>query len=151
MHDSGQEILSSANRRIRRVRRSTGRLVACALGFGVAYYFDPENGALRRKRLHRLLQRVAQRVDAALAPEAGDPPPDLPAIRRALRPESEPDLGSGGPAPAPAPDSPPRARRRPANRTHRPGAPPHPIDLSRLGSSAIGSTLTRTHRRNSGR
>jgi hypothetical protein len=107
MHDSGQEILSSANRRIRRVRRSTGRLVASALGFGVAYYFDPENGALRRKRLHQLLQRVAQRVDAALAPEAGDPPPDVPSIRRALRPESEPDLGSH--SPARAQDLPPRA------------------------------------------
>jgi hypothetical protein len=108
MHDSGQEILSSASRRIRRARRSTGRLAASALGFGVAYYFDPENGALRRKRLHQWLRRVAQRVDAALAPEAEDPPPELPSIRRALRPEPEPDLGSGGPAQAQ--DPPPRAQ-----------------------------------------
>jgi len=107
MHINRQELISSASRRGRRARRTTGRILVSALGFGVAYYFDPENGALRRKRLHQLLQRVAQRVDAALAPEAGDPPPDVPSIRRALRPESEPDLGSH--SPARAQDLPPRA------------------------------------------
>ncbi len=90
MHDNQQEMLRSANRRIRRVRRSTGRLVAAALGFAVAYYFDTENGALRRKRLHQLFERGAQRIDAVLAPEAGDPPSVLSPMRRVREPVGPP-------------------------------------------------------------
>jgi hypothetical protein len=97
MHDSQQEILHSANRRIRRVRRTTGRLVASALGFGVAYYFDTENGALRRKRLHQSFQRAAQRIGAVLGPEAEDPPSVLSPMRRVREPEGPP------PAEDPAP------------------------------------------------
>lgn len=87
MHSNRQELLSSANRRMRRARRSIGRMVVSALGFGVAYYFDTENGALRRKRLHQLLQRTARSIDSVLAPEAGDPPPTFSPMLRGLRPE----------------------------------------------------------------
>ena len=51
MHINRQELLSSATRRMRRARRTTGRILVSALGFGVAYYFDTENGEVRRQRL----------------------------------------------------------------------------------------------------
>ena len=54
--DTGRNSLRSASRRIQRGRKTTGRIVASALGFGVAYYFDAENGALRRKRLQHALR-----------------------------------------------------------------------------------------------
>ena len=54
MHDNGQGLISSAIRQARRVRRTTGRLVVSGLGFGLAYYFDMENGAERREQLRRL-------------------------------------------------------------------------------------------------
>ena len=75
MHINRQELISSANRRARRARRTTGRIVVSALGFGVAYYFDTENGDQRRKRLVEALKRTAQGIDSALVPdEAGNPP-----------------------------------------------------------------------------
>ncbi len=82
-----QGLLSSANRRIRRARRSIGRIMASVLGFGVAYYFDTENGALRRTWLRQLLQRTARSVDSVMAPEAGDPPPSFSPMLRGLRPD----------------------------------------------------------------
>jgi hypothetical protein len=67
---------------MRRARKTSGRLLASALGFGVAYYFDTENGASRRKQLQRWLSRTAQRVDSVFDSEAGDPPPVFyPAMR----------------------------------------------------------------------
>jgi hypothetical protein len=55
--------------------------VASALGFGLAYYFDTQNGALRRKRLHQSAQRTIHQINAALAPEATDPPDFSPILR----------------------------------------------------------------------
>jgi hypothetical protein len=69
-----QELMRSASRRIRRGRRITGRIVASALGFGVAYYFDTENGDLRRKRLYHSAQRAHHVVRQRLAPDVAEPP-----------------------------------------------------------------------------
>ncbi len=82
-----QELLRSANRRMLRVRRATGRIVVSALGFGVAYYFDTENGALRWKRLHEMVQRALGNVDAVRASDVGDAPPVFEPVLRALRAE----------------------------------------------------------------
>ena len=71
MHVKRQELLSSANRRVRRARRTTGRIVVSALGFGLAYYFDAETGAARRSALWRWLRRAAHDVDSALKSQGG--------------------------------------------------------------------------------
>jgi hypothetical protein len=84
-----QELLSSANRRIRRGRKTTGRIVVSALGFGLAYYFDTENGAARRKRLQQFVQRTARNIESGLAPEVGEPPAVFPPVLRTHRPESQ--------------------------------------------------------------
>jgi hypothetical protein len=62
--------------------------VASALGFGVAYYFDMENGALRRKRLHQAARRTFRQINGALAPEAVDPPVFTPILREHRDPHS---------------------------------------------------------------
>ena len=74
MQTNRQELVRSARRRVQRGRKTTGRIVASALGFGVAYYFDAENGGERRKRLHQMVQHAARDVSARLASDAGDPP-----------------------------------------------------------------------------
>jgi hypothetical protein len=89
MHINRQELFSSANRRARRARRTTGRILVSALGFGVAYYFDTEKGDRRRKHLYGALQRTAHSIDSVLAPEAGDPPPLFTPLLRAFRPDAE--------------------------------------------------------------
>jgi hypothetical protein len=75
MHMNRQELMRSANRRLRRGKRTTGRIVVSTLGFGVAYYFDTENGELRRKRLHHMAQRAFRAIDDRSAPDVSDPPP----------------------------------------------------------------------------
>jgi hypothetical protein len=90
MHMKRQELMSSANRRARRARRTTGRILVSALGFGVAYYFDTENGGIRRKQLQRWLQQTARNVDSVLTSEVGDPPPSFSPLWRGLR-ALEPD------------------------------------------------------------
>jgi len=74
MHINRQELLSAATRRARRARRTTGRILVSALGFGVAYYFDTENGEARRQRLVKSLRRSPHGLDFALTSEAEDPP-----------------------------------------------------------------------------
>lgn len=81
MQINRQELLSSARRRVRRGRKTTGRIVVSALGFGAAYYFDTENGGVRRKRLHHMLQRTMHTIEPVLSPDA-DPPPVFPAVLR---------------------------------------------------------------------
>jgi hypothetical protein len=83
MQVNRQELLSSASRRIRRGRKTTGRIVVSALGFAVAYYFDSENGAPRRKQLHQTLHQVIRNVNGAMAPDAVDPPPVFHPVLRA--------------------------------------------------------------------
>ncbi len=89
MHINRQELISSANRRARRARKTSGRILVSALGFGVAYYFDTENGDRRRKRLYGALQHAARSIDSVLAPEAGDPPPMFTPLLRALKPDAD--------------------------------------------------------------
>ena len=82
MHVNRQGLLSSANRRTRRVRKSSARLLALALGFGVAFYLDTENGDARRKQLWYWLRRTSRRLEGVIDSEAGDPPPVFyPALR----------------------------------------------------------------------
>jgi hypothetical protein len=74
MQTNRQELVRSARRRVHRGRKATGRIVVSALGFAMAYYFDAENGAERRKRLHQMMQHAARDVGARLASDAADPP-----------------------------------------------------------------------------
>jgi hypothetical protein len=82
MHVNRQELFGgfdgvcrAANRRVRRARRTSGRLLASAFGFGVAYYFDTVNGEARRRKAQRWLGRTARRLDSVFDAEAGNPPP----------------------------------------------------------------------------
>ncbi len=59
---------------MRRGRRTTGRIVASTLGFGLAYYFDAVNGAHRRQRLQGMAQRALRAADR-VTPDVTDPPP----------------------------------------------------------------------------
>jgi hypothetical protein len=92
VHMNRQELLnllSSANRRARRARRTTGWILVSALGFGVAYYFDPQSGGARRTRLQHSLRRTARTIDSRLPSEVEDPPPVFDPMLRGLRvPES---------------------------------------------------------------
>jgi hypothetical protein len=81
MQTNRQELVRSARRRVQRGKKTTGRIVASALGFGVAYYFDAENGELRRKRLHRTVQNAARSISARLAPEVEAPVVFHPVLR----------------------------------------------------------------------
>ena len=93
-----QELVSSANRRMRRARRTTGRVLVSALGFGMAYYFDTENGGQRRTQLRHALRRAARGVDAVLTAEVGDPPPVFYPVLRGMRAGAE-EPGPVGDAP----------------------------------------------------
>ena len=97
MHVNRQQLFSSASRRARRARRSTGRIVVSALGFGVAYYFDTENGAQRRQHLYEVLERVARGIDSVLAHEAGDPPQLFSPMLRVLKADHGPTAPSSDP------------------------------------------------------
>ncbi len=65
-----------------------------ALGFGVAYYFDTENGALRRKRLHQMVQRTVGNIEAARAPDVVDAPPVFDPVLHALHAEGRARRGT---------------------------------------------------------
>jgi hypothetical protein len=56
--------------------------VASALGFSVAYYFDPESGGLRRKHLQHSVRGLFGQINNALAPDTADPPV-FPSVLRA--------------------------------------------------------------------
>lgn len=95
MQINRQKLLRSASRRVRRGRRATGRVVVSALGFGVAYYFDTENGGLRRKRLHETLHRVVADLDSARASGDRGLSPVFRPLRHALRGEGRARGGTG--------------------------------------------------------
>jgi hypothetical protein len=88
MQTHRQELWRSASRRARRGKRATGRIVVSALGFGMAYYFDAENGGLRRKHLQHSVQRTFSALKVAVAPEPGDAP-------RVFRPALRPNRAEG--------------------------------------------------------
>jgi len=90
MHVNRKELFGTASRRARRARRTTGRILVSALGFGVAYYFDTENGAQRRQHLYEALERTARSIDSVLASEAGDPPPIFTPVLRVLKADHRP-------------------------------------------------------------
>ncbi len=81
MQKDRQELLRVASRRVRRGKRTTGRIVASALGFGMAYYFDTENGELRRRQLRKTVQHALSSVKDACVPSAEDPPVFHPVLR----------------------------------------------------------------------
>jgi hypothetical protein len=56
--------------------------VVSALGFGLAYYFDTENGEFRRKQLHQRAQRALRTLNGALAHDVEDAPPVFPPVLR---------------------------------------------------------------------
>jgi hypothetical protein len=61
--------------------------VVSALGFGAAYYLDPENGGSRRTSLSQRAKRSLHLLSDALAPDIEDPPVvDSPFLR------TQPDL-----------------------------------------------------------
>ncbi len=96
MRTNRQELLRSVSRRVRRGRRATGRLVVSALGFGVAYYFDTENGGLRRKRLQGTVHRVVADISSARASEdGGGLSPVFVPVLHALRGEGRATRGTG--------------------------------------------------------
>ena len=74
MQTNRQELVHSARRRVQRGRKTTGRIVASALGFGMAYYFDAENGGERRKRLHQWCSTPPVTSALGWRPDVGDPP-----------------------------------------------------------------------------
>ncbi len=80
---------------MRRARKTTGRIVVSALGFGLAYYLDAENGRARRARLREALQRAVERVGSVRAAEAEGPPPVFSPLLRSIRSE-----GRASPLPA---------------------------------------------------
>jgi hypothetical protein len=88
MQKHRQELLRSATRRIRRGKKTTGRIVASALGFGMAYAFDTENGQ-RRKRLQHVARCAFHQINGALAPDIAHPPVFPPAALR-VHPGSRP-------------------------------------------------------------
>ena len=76
------------------IRRRGGRgepragLVVSGLGFGLAYYFDTENGGARRAHLRRSLRRTASTIDSVWGPpEVADPPPVFTPLLRGLSAE----------------------------------------------------------------
>ena len=81
MQMNRHELVRAANRRMRRGKRSTGRIVVSALGFATAYFLDAENGAERRKRLHEATRRALRSLDDALAPDVEGPPVLRPLLR----------------------------------------------------------------------
>jgi hypothetical protein len=73
--------------------------LASGFGFGLAYYFDSENGGARREHLRRSLRRAAVTIDSLWAPEVGDQPPVFTPLLRGLdADEYEPRLTQRGEA-----------------------------------------------------
>jgi hypothetical protein len=75
-----RQTVQAARRQVRRVKRSTGRLLIAGLGFSVAYFFDAAQGRARRKQIVGVIRRAHGSKVAVKAPH---PAPDLPRIGRA--------------------------------------------------------------------
>lgn len=70
MQHNHEQFVNAAMRRASRVRRNTGRIFFSALGFGLAYLYDPERGGARRERLRGSLRRAAATRYSVVAPVA---------------------------------------------------------------------------------
>jgi hypothetical protein len=79
-----EQLLRDAVRRAQRARRTTGRIVVSAIGVGLAYYFDPESGGVRRRRLRDSLRRTARHIDAAFDPNSDTLAPMFSPLLRGL-------------------------------------------------------------------
>jgi hypothetical protein len=91
MHIDRQGRLREAGRRAHRARKSSGRVLVWAVGFGAAYYLDRQNGRARRARLRAALRRTALRIDSDTSLGPGEPPPVFSLLRQALGvPDGEP-------------------------------------------------------------
>jgi hypothetical protein len=53
-----RETFEAARGHAHRARKSAGRLALSGLGFSVAYFFDPDHGAARRKQAVELVNHV---------------------------------------------------------------------------------------------
>ena len=78
--------LQAAGRQARRVRRITGRILFGAVGFGAAYYLDPQSGRARRDRLRVVLRECTRAgdVDVHAAIDRVGPPPVMTPLLREL-------------------------------------------------------------------
>lgn len=75
MQTHRQEPAGAVIGRIERGKKTTGRIVASALGFAMAYYFDMEKGAERRHQLLLTAQRGFDQIREARAAKVADPAP----------------------------------------------------------------------------
>jgi hypothetical protein len=75
MQTDRQELVRAAGRRVRRGKRTAGRVVVSALGFAMAYYFDTEHGEERRRHLHQAVRHAVHSLQDARSRDLGDPPP----------------------------------------------------------------------------
>jgi hypothetical protein len=72
------DVLQAAARQARRAKRTSGRVVLTALGFGLAYYFDTANGPARRRQLREHVRTAVRKIDRAFT---SDPVvDDVPAV-----------------------------------------------------------------------
>jgi hypothetical protein len=55
--------------------------VASALGFSLAYYFDPKSGGPRRKHLQHSMRGFFGQINDALAPDIAEPAVFHPVLR----------------------------------------------------------------------
>jgi hypothetical protein len=60
--------------------------VVSALGFAMAYYFDIENGEVRRKQLRQMAQRAFHTLHDGLAADVEDAAPVFPSVLRSHDP-----------------------------------------------------------------
>jgi hypothetical protein len=95
------DALQAVTRRARKAKRTSGRIVLSALGFGVAYYFDTTNGAARRQKLQEQLRTAVRKIDGVFSPDpvVGDVPPVFGPLlqsgpkRSTIRPQSHSKTG----------------------------------------------------------
>ena len=68
------------------MKRTTGRIIFSAAGFGLAYLFDTQNGAARRARLRRSLRHATSTRYSVVAPvvDVDDPPAVFDPLLRGL-------------------------------------------------------------------
>ena len=71
------EVSQAVARWAQKEKRTSGRVVLFALGFGVAYYFDTTNGPARRRHLHEQLRAAVRKIDGVFSPDplVADVPP----------------------------------------------------------------------------